>query len=175
MYFHVGGMSTPQIEYGIKFHQDMADHIEKYNSFPDWFFGKDLKLPHCEKEVVVDYNELFSIKAVFDCWDIPNLYEFKTGKQPSSDWCRTFQLPLYFLVADLAGIEVDRAFVIRYDQYHDNTDYSVVYNSKRKLEEARNLIDSAGPEIYTFFEEQGLLYEKKDPGEQIRYEMADEG
>lgn len=174
MYFHTGSMSSPQIEFGLKFHQDMADHITKYNSFPDWFFTKDLILPQCEREVVVDYNEMFTLKAVFDCYDNPNLYEFKTGKQPSSDWCRTFQLPLYFEVAELAGIEVEKAFLIRHNQYKNETDYSMVYNNKRQRDKARNLIDSVGPEIYNFFEEQGLLYEKKDPGEQIRYEVENE-
>jgi hypothetical protein len=157
MYFHVGGKMTPQIQYGIDFHKDMADHITKYNSFPDWFFKGGLKLPQTEKELIVPYNDLFDIKAIFDCYDNPDLYEFKTGVQDSLEWSRTLQLPMYFLVAEIDKMEIDKAIVIRHNQYKKESDYAITYNTKKLRDKARNAIDSTGPEIYKYFDEQGLL------------------
>lgn len=146
------------MEEGKKFHEDIADCITKRNMLPDYmdFSGKFLT-PKPEHSVVVSYNELFDLKGVFDCLDEPYLYEFKTGVSDSLEWTRTQQIPLYFLICEIAQIGVDLAYVIRHNQYQKETDYTIVHNSKRLVEQARNVVDTVGPEIHTFFLDQGLL------------------
>lgn len=156
-YFHVGGPKNKAMEYGIEFHDRIAKHIDKYNQFPDDFFSYPLMIPEAEKKVVANYNELFDISAVFDCIDSPNLFEFKTGVQPATTWARKDQLPLYFLVAELEGIPIEKAYLIHYNQHSNEKDYVVVWNTPDKVERARNIVDSYAPEIHSFFESEGLI------------------
>ena len=116
-----------------------------------------LMIPEAEKKVVTQYNELFDLSAVFDCIDSPNLFEFKTGVQPAIQWARKDQIPLYFLAAELEGIEIDKAYIIHYNQHSDTKDFVVIWNTPDKVEKAKNIIDSYAPEIHAFFQREGLL------------------
>lgn len=156
-YFHINNVKTPQLEYGEKFHEDMKDHITKMNSFPDWFFDFKLTVPEPEKKIIVPYNELFDISAQLDLIDMGTIYEYKTGVQSSGDWSRKNQLDIYFLACELAKIKVDKAFLLHWNQYDKSKDYTLIWNSPKKVENARNWIDSVAPEIHSFFHAQGLI------------------
>lgn len=156
-YFHLDRPGTEAMDNGRRVHKEIEEHIRKYNTFPDWFFKYDLTLPETEKEVVVSYNELFDLKGVFDCLDTPNktLFEFKTGNSDSLEWARTWQIPIYFLLADLNKMDVEKALLIRNNG--KQSDYCIVHNSERLREVARNVIDSIGPEIHEYFLKEGLI------------------
>lgn len=160
-YFHVDKKTTKQMEDGKRIHKDIGEYILRYNNLPDYMnFNYTFTIPEVEKEVIVPYNEMLDIKGVFDCLNLPDLFEFKTGVSNSLEWTRTRQIPLYFLIAELNGIREDtleKAFLIRYNQYENKSDFSVVHNSKRLRDEARNFCDTVGPEIHSFFEKEGLL------------------
>ena len=158
MYFHLNRKETPQMSEGKRFHEEIAENIKTYNTLPDYmeFKGKFLT-PKPEFEITVPYNEICDIKGVFDCLDEPNLYEFKTGVSDSLEWARTGQIPLYFLICEIANINVDFAYLIRHNQYEKKTDYAIIHNSERLREKARNIIDSVAPEIHKFFSESGLI------------------
>jgi hypothetical protein len=155
-YFHLDKPVNEAMERGKRVHEEIAEHIKTYNSFPDWFFSYELMLPETEKEVIVEYNEMFNIKGVFDCLDsvTKTLFEFKTGTSSSLDWARTWQLPIYFLISELAEIEVEKALLIRHNK---ESDFVIVHNSKRLRDKAANIIDSLGPEMYQYFSDEGLL------------------
>ena len=156
-YFHMDTTPTPQMIEGRKLHEEIAKHIDDNKSFPSWFFDFELKKPETEKEVITSYNEMFDLKCIIDLLDLPLLFEFKTGVTDSLGWSRTDQIPLYFLICELAGIDVSSAFLIRHNQYAKNSDFCVVHNHIGLRDHARNVCDSIGPEIHTFFTEQGLL------------------
>lgn len=156
-YFRVSGEPTPQMIEGKEIHEQIAEHINKFNTLPDFLIEQELKIPSTEMEVTVPYNELFDLKAVYDCYDSPTLYEWKTGVQPSITWTRTHQLPFYFLVGELGKLKIDRAILVRYNQYDKSRDFAIVHNSKTLRDKARNYIDSYGPEIYEFFSREGLV------------------
>lgn len=157
-YFHLDRKGTKQMEDGKRFHQEIADNIKRINSLPNYMdFKTNFISPKPEHEVVVSYNELFDLKGVLDCLDEPILYEFKTGVASSLEWTRTLQIPLYFLICELAGIKVDTAYLIHYNQYRETTDFSVVHNGTGVREKARNFVDTVAPDIYYYFKEQGLL------------------
>ena len=158
-YFHIGGSITPQMKEGKELHEKIAKYIDAHKAFPEWFFNYDLKSPETEKEVIVSYNKYFNLKGFFDCYDsaTKTLFEFKTGKTDSLTWARSGQVPLYFLLGELAGLEIERAILIRYNQYIKETDFCIIHNSKKLRDGARNLIDSVGIEIHSFFLDNNLL------------------
>lgn len=158
LYFHVNRDGTPAMEEGKKFHQEISESIDKYNSLPDYmnFKGKFLT-PKTEHEVTVPYNEICDIKGVFDCLDEPNLYEWKTGVSDSLEWARTGQIPLYFLICELAGIKVDLAYLVRHNQHARQTDYAIIHNSQKLRDKAKNIVDSVCFDIHNYFTEQGLI------------------
>lgn len=157
-YFHVDKKTTKQMEAGKELHKEISDHIVKFNVLPDYLnFSGKLSVPKPEQEIIVDYSEIATIKGIIDCLDEPNLYEFKTGVSDSLEWTRTFQIPLYFLICEIAKIPIDTAYLIRYNQYKKESDYTVVHNSKRLRDQARNVVDTVSPEIHKFFTEQGLI------------------
>ena len=158
-YFHMTRPITPQMEDGKRIHEEIAEHIQNFNTFPDWFFNHELKIPECEKIVQVEYNDLFDLKGLFDCYDTVTevLYEFKTGVADSLEWTRTWQLPLYFLLAEIAKIPVKYALLIHYNQYKKTTDYTIMHNTKLQRDYARNIVDSIGPDIHNYFTDKGLL------------------
>lgn len=158
-YFHMNRKPTEAMEFGKKFHEDMEEHIKKYNCFPDWFFNWELKLPESEKVVVVNYNDQFDLKAILDCYDsaTKTLFEYKTGVQDSLAWTRTDQIPLYFLACELANLPVEKAILIHHNQHENKSDFTIVWNHPEFRERGRNIIDSYAPEILSFFESEGLL------------------
>jgi hypothetical protein len=143
---------------GKEIHKEIADHINTYNSFPSYLdFKHKLLLPKTEYEITIPYNEICDIKGVIDCLDEPHLYEFKTGVSDSLEWARGGQIPLYFLICELAKVDTKIAYLIRYNQYLKSSDYTIIHNSQKLRDKARNIVDSVCYEIYNYFDEQGLI------------------
>lgn len=149
---------TPAMMEGKRYHDEISKHIETYNCLPD-YMGTNLTftVPKTEHLVTVPYNEICDLGGRFDCLEEPILYEWKTGVSDSLEWARTWQLPIYFLICELAGINVDLAYLVRYNQYEKKSDYCIVHNTKKKRDDARNRIDSLAPEIVEYFQNEGLI------------------
>ena len=158
-YFHIDRPITRQMKEGKELHDKVGQYIQRHTAFPKWFFDYKLETPESEKEVVVSYNEYFDLKGYFDCYDstTKTLFEFKTGKTDSLTWSRSWQIPIYFLLGELKGLEIQSAFLIRYNQYIKETDFCIVHNSKELRDSARNFIDSNAVEIREFFLINGLI------------------
>ena len=160
-YFHLDRPVSRQMTEGKEIHEDIAKTIDETGAFPKYLnFDYQLLIPETEKAVTVPYNELCDLKAIFDCYSIPDLFEFKTGVSDSLVWSRTFQVPLYFLIAELDGIPEDmmeKAYIIRYNQYNKTSDYTVVHNTKEQRDKARNVVDSVVYPIWKYFSDEGLI------------------
>jgi len=156
-YFHLQQPSNPALDRGREFHETMSKHIEQHKQFPDWFFSYPLKNPQSEVTVTVPYNDLFDLKTIIDATDYPDIFEFKTGVQSSLEWVTNGQLAFAFLCCQLANIPVERGYLIRYDHAVKKSDFVMMWNNENLIQEAKNRIDSIGPEIYEFFTAQGLL------------------
>jgi hypothetical protein len=158
LYFHVDRKGSRQMDEGKKYHQEIAESIKNFNSLPPYMdFKANFLTPKPEHEIVVPYNELADLKGIIDCLDEPYLYEFKTGVADSLEWARTNQLAFYFLLCELAKIPITSAYLIRHNQYEKTTDYTIVHNSEKLRDKARNVVDSVVYEIHNYFSEQGLL------------------
>ena len=156
-YLHTNRFTTKAMKEGTEIHKKIQHHIDTKGKFPEWFFDWELKEPETEKEVVVSYNDYFDLKCYIDCYDKPIVFEHKTGTSDSLNWTRTWQLPLEFLMCELADIEVKLGILIHYNQHMKKGDYTVMHNSKIQRDYARNIIDSLGPEIREFFLQEGLI------------------
>ena len=116
-----------------------------------------LKNPVPDHEVIVSYNELFDLKGIYDCLDEDTVHEFKTGVMTSSEYANADQIPFYFLLDELTEGRLNQAYLIHYNQYLKKNDFVKIWKSNRLIEKARNLIESIGPEIWMFFNQQGLI------------------
>ena len=161
--FGIEKAGTRQMEEGKKFHLEIAESIEKTNNLPKYMdFKADFSIPEIEKLVTVPYNEICDIGCRYDCIDVPFLYDWKTGVTDSLEWTRTNQLPIYFLIAELNGMDeinglLDSAYIVRYNQYEKRTDYCKVHNSPKIRDKARNVIDSVCYDIWNYLNGEGLL------------------
>lgn len=157
-YYHRNQIDpTPQMKAGKELHEKMEAYIKEHKQFPEWV-SKTIKLhdPISEQVYVVDYNEKFLLKGVIDVTDNKVLYELKSGIADSLKYTKEFQVPIYFLLCELSGIEIDRAIIIHHNQYTNKNDVAMVWNGKRQIERARNYIDSIGSDIYHYFESEKL-------------------
>ncbi len=145
------------MEEGRNIHKNIENFINKNKKFPSWLFNASLKAPLCENSFTCDYSDYFDLKVIIDCLDSPNIYEFKTGKQNSMSWARTYQIPIYFLACEMQGIKIEKAFLIHYNQHDKTRDWTLVWNTKSARKKAREYIDKIAPEIYQFFQKEGLI------------------
>lgn len=159
MIMKVPRQPTRAMEEGSKIHKDIEQHIVAYNSFPDWLFSGGLVLPKCEEKVVIDYDEFYDISGIFDCVDdaTKTLYEFKTGTQTSTDWARTHQIPLYFMMLGRLGRVVEKAYLLHYNQHTKKKDWVVIHNSPEMIEKADNYIATYGGEIRNYLQNSGII------------------
>lgn len=160
-YFHMD-MPFPEktqkrISAGLDIHKEIETYVKENGKFPEWFFKKQLNSPESERKVVAKYSDEFDLSGVFDCLDGDILYEFKTGTTPATEWAQTWQLPIYFLMAELNNIPIETAYIIRWNQYTKKKDFVLVHNNQRARDLARNVVDSVAPDILAFFVKEGLI------------------
>ena len=154
-YFHLNSKDNPRMAQGRELHQKWADTIKKnkvLNLGRSTFKFNTPKVEFGENgELNKPYNELWDIGGRFDCVDGDTLYEFKSGVKNSLDYAGEYQIPFYFLLAELAEIPLTKAYLIHWNQYLDKTDFVIVWNDRKQIEKARNLVDSIGPQIFNYF------------------------
>lgn len=144
-------------EDGKRIHEEIATHITTHTRFPPFLPHLPLKSPVVEEKHVVTFSDQFDLSGVFDARDADTLYEFKTGVSDSVEWANTLQIPFYFLIAKIANIPLEKAYLIHYNQ-HDNThDFCIIHNGPQQVNKAINLVESIGPEILDFFDKEGLI------------------
>lgn len=157
MYYHRNQIEpTPQMIAGKQLHEELEASVKNTKAWPTRFSSIKLNNPISEVIKVVDYNDEFLLKGVIDIVDSPTIYEFKTGLATSDKYAREYQVPIYFLLCELAEIECEKAIIVHHNQYTGINDVSLVWNGKRQIERARNYIDSIGSDIYNYFESQSL-------------------
>lgn len=156
-YFHLKKFTNQAMEEGKEIHQKIADHIKATGKFPDYMPQLTLSNPIPEKRVVVSYNEDVELSCYMDCLDDTSLFEYKTGVTEASEYVRSMQVPMYFLICQLIGVKVDRAYIIHHNQRFRTNDWLLVWNDPHYEQAARNYIDTLYPEIYKFFDEQGFI------------------
>ncbi len=159
-YFHVPHPTPPNYINGRKWDDYCQSYITKHAKLPPEWGGDKLKRPTVQLKKIVDYNAIATLTGVFDIYDNKTIYELKSGHSGSArGYANTKQLPLYFLLAEIANIPVKNASIIRYNPKTDSQDRAQIYPSSQILQKASNYIDSIVPEIYEYFIQHNLFNE----------------
>ena len=145
------------MEDGVAFHKKWAKEIKDKRKLKIGKSELHFVDPQPEKEITLAYNDRWDIKGHIDCVDVPTIYEWKSGVMSSLEYGAGYQVPLYFLLGELSGLEIEKAVILHYNQYKDQADISIVWNSAPQIEKARNFIDSIAPDVEKNFLEAGLI------------------
>lgn len=148
---------SPALEAGRRIHGEVAAYINEHKSFPEYLPSIPLRNPVTEESHIISFSDFFDFKGIFDVRDEDMLYELKTGVQDSLEWASTYQLPLYFVICQVKHIPIERAYLIHFNQYTRTHDFCIVHNTHTARKRAINLIESIGPEIYDYFQKEGVL------------------
>lgn len=159
MYLRIPTETTPAMKRGIDFDRHVEEFVKKNKMLPPELGGKIVFTnPVTKLTLTGEYNEQFDIKGEFDIYDDPVIAEVKCSSvRDSGDYAEDFQVSLYFLLAELCKKNADRAWILRYDPTRRLYDSSLIWKSQRRIEQVKKIIDEHGPEIYTYFQEQGVL------------------
>ena len=150
------------MEEGLALHQKWEKEITKSKKLDVGGTIFTFINPKCETKKIVSYNDRWDLSGTFDALDEGTIYEFKSGVMGSLEYTNGYQLPFYFLIAELDGIEVDKGILIHYNQHKDAVDATMLWNSKRQIEKAKNFIDSLAPEVEDYFIKNNISFEKRD-------------
>lgn len=160
MYLHLPLPQSLQLEEGKRYHKEWADTIIKTKLLNLGRSAFKFDAPRVEHSVTVSYNDKFDLKGIFDCLDEPTLWEFKTGTTSTVDYSRSYQIPFYFLIAEIEKIKIDKAYLYHFDQYKNDGELIIIHNNLSLVEDAKNLVDSIGPDILQYFEKHKIPLDK---------------
>jgi len=164
MYFHKPMVRSHQMEDGIKYHKQWEDTILDKGKLTIGKTEFTFENPICEEYFKVDYNEQFELSGKIDCrdamWANSIIYDWKSGKMGSLDYAGSYQMGMYFLILELAKLPVDQGILAHWNQYNNTADITIVWNTKREVDKARNAIDTLGSEIYEYFIDNKLSFDK---------------
>ena len=154
--------SSPALLYGKDFHKKVQKIIDKKKEITLANTHFKFNKPETEKKIIVNYSDLFDLKVIIDCIDTPEIYDWKSGVVNSLEYSNSYQFPLYFLACNLTGINVERGFMVHYNQYEKKADFTIIWNGQTQIERATNYIETLAPEIYEYFNKHGVLKEAKE-------------
>jgi hypothetical protein len=168
-YFHVPTPTPYNYINGKKWDTYATDYIAKHSTLPPEWGGTVLDDPVPQLKTLVPYNELSTITGVYDVYEKKGVItELKSGHSYNArQYANTMQIPLYFLIAHLAKIPVEKLIVKRYNPKTDKCDSVIIYPSDRMLRKASNYLDSMIPEIYQYFETFNLFGKTDDEMKEI--------
>lgn len=174
MYFKLEQFTTPAMAEGREWHEKFAEEIRKTKCMPSIFGGKPLSdNPIVEQKKVVQIEEWLELVYIMDLYDLPVLYDWKTGAKSSEEYAGEMQLRLYGVGATLSGHYVNRGEIHRLNpndfelvnteagppvkKYH--TDMSIVWLTDKALNDTHNWLVTTAGEMHNYLLENGL-YER---------------
>jgi hypothetical protein len=156
-YLHRDQITSAAMEDGTIWDLHITEWVNLYKCLPEEFGGDKLINPLAQEKITVPYNEQCDLIILPDIIDETTLWENKTGdSKDSADYAQDFQIAIYFLGLENAH-KVDKAIINHYDQYKNELDRTLIWNTKEERNRAKNFIDSLSPEIYEYFKEKGIL------------------
>lgn len=157
-YLHMDRYITPAMQRGLDFDKYATDFAEKNKRLPDELGGKKLTDPKGHYQIVYPYDNKLDLKVEFDLLDTDTIIEIKNSTcRDSAGFSDELQLSFYLLAAQLEGLKTKKAELYRYDPTKKQMDMTLVWNSRRRMEEAIKAIETYGPEIHEYFTQQGII------------------
>lgn len=158
-YFKLEDFITPAMADGRELHKKWEEHVKKTKTMPVEFGGRPLKDPSAEGKKVVHITDWLDLVGVIDCYDRPDIYEWKSGKQSSEVYANSKQAGTYGVLATMSGLYVEKAHIYHYDQYKKVYEMSTVWLTDKLLKDTLNWIETVGGEMHNYLIENGL-YDK---------------
>jgi len=153
MYFKLPRETNKYMEEGLKYHKTWQNYIEKNKKLHPHLssLNKTLKDPVCELKLEMPINDHIEFVGVIDCLDGHDLYEFKSGTRPSSEYANGKQVDLYSMLCEYHGYKPQKAFYLHYDQYIRETDGAMVWLTETRRKRAKKWLIEKSEEIYQYF------------------------
>lgn len=162
MYFRIKKFTTEKMAAGSDMHKSWENEIIKTQCMPSVFGSGKLSAPQPELKLVAQLDDWLDLVGKIDCLDGNTIYEFKTGKTSSEIYANSVQPAIYGVLATLSGYVVDKAEIHHYDQYSKNVDMSIVWLTKKHMEDAYNWVYSLSSEMHNYILENDLYERFKD-------------
>lgn len=146
MFFKLPRVENIYMIDGKKHHKSWEEYITKNKRLHPQLSSlcKLLQDPICELKLEMPINDELEFVGVVDCLDNDDLYEFKSGTKPSSEYANSVQADVYSLLCEYHGYHPKKAFYIHFDQYLKTTDSSMVWITETRRENAKKwIIDTA--------------------------------
>jgi hypothetical protein len=173
-YLHLDTITSQAMEDGTAWDTHITEYVQLYKKLPEEFGGDELKNPETLLRFEVPFNDMCDLVIKPDILDENVVWENKTGNsKDSGDYAVDFQMAMYFLGLELSGKKVDYGIYNHYNQYlplsKDNPNRTLVWNTERERERAKNFIESLVPDIYKYFEENGVFQRVIDKEAKVAY------
>lgn len=162
-YFKLGGMTNKYMEEGKKWDEYVNKHVMEKGYLPEEFGGDKLIKPRTQEKWEAEYGD-YEIVGVPDIVDETTLYEIKTGGKDSGSYSIDFQVSMYLLLAELKKINIEKAYILHYDQVSNTKDRSLIWNSREEVDRAKNWIETIAPEIMAYFTDNDLFNKQLTQG-----------
>lgn len=162
-YLRIPGIVNDNMKRGLAFDKMVEKVVDETKMFPEEFAKLKLNNPVCKLQATVEYDKRFDIKGELDVWDSPVIYEIKNSiAKDSAEYSDTGQLDMYFLLSELVPndhplAKADRAWLYRWDPTYHKYDTSLVWKSARRVQQARDMIEKYGPQVYNILREEGII------------------
>ena len=156
MYFHLDDFETPAMREGKKYHEHLADYIDKNKQFPEELGGGKLHIPKTELKIVKQLEDWLEIVGVIDCLDGDTIYEFKTGITESDEPGFEKQIGMYAYLAAISGYKIKKGIVIHYNQHIKKVDNSTYWVTPKLLKDTGEWIQTIASEMHNYFNENKL-------------------
>lgn len=159
MYFKLEDFVTPAMAEGRQWHKKWEEHVLKTKCMPIEFGGRPLKNPRPEGKKQVHITDWLDLVGIIDCYDEPDIYEWKSGKQSSEVYANSKQAGTYGVLATLSKLYVEKAHIYHYDQYKKTYEMSTVWITDNLLKETLNWIETIAGDMHQYILQNGL-YER---------------
>lgn len=148
------GVSSPKNEAmiaGTTFHEDWEDEVKRTGKLPSVFGVKYLNNPETEVKIVKKLSDWLTLSGVIDLRDVPDMYEYKTGRTPASTYANGYQHKVY----QVLDPRLTTAHIYAYNQHTNTVSYEKVHLDKDSLVDGINWIVTLASEMRATLESMG--------------------
>lgn len=148
------GKSRPPSEAmvaGTTFHEDWENEVKRTGKLPSIFGTRDLNNPETEVKIVKKLTDWLTLSGVIDLRDVPDVYEYKSGRSSASFYARSHQHTTY----QLLDPRLTMAHYLVYNQYTNTVTYERVHLDIDSFKDGANWVLTLASEMKATLESMG--------------------
>ncbi len=136
---------------GTTYHEDWEAEVKKTGKLPSIFGVKELNNPEPEVKIVKRLNDWLTLSGVIDLRDVPDMYEYKTGRSTASAYARSYQHKVY----QILDPRLTMAHIYVYNQHTNTVTYERVHLNLDTLKDGVNWVITLASEMKATLESMG--------------------